>query len=108
MKIGWPWVAAVVTPVAIAVLFGPVRRPLVPAALMLVVLVVVTITGGRGAGLVCAVSLTLSNWFVNFEPSFSLTFFNAEDAAAVLAQGAIAVGLVGVVDVLSRREREVS
>jgi hypothetical protein len=90
-------------------MFGPVRRPLVPAALMLVVLVVVTTMGGRAVGLACAISLTIANWVVNFEPAFSLKLSGGgEDAAAVLAQGTIAVGLVAIVDVLSRRERDLA
>lgn len=98
---------AVVLPLAVSLAFPhPVARPIVPDAIMAAITVLVTVRFGPVRGALAVVSGTLSLWYFNFPPGYSFRLTNTEDAAALLAAGAIGLLLVGSLTAVLRRERE--
>lgn len=68
------YAAAVVLPLLVALAFGhPARRVIVPYAIMLTIIVLLTLYAGVAAGLLAVASSTLSLWLFNFPHSSQAT-----------------------------------
>ena len=103
-------VSAVLLPLAVALVFGhPVRRVIVPESAMLAIVTVLTLLGGVVPGLIAVVSATISLWFFSFPPGLSFRADDPQDIVAAVFAGAIASGLVLLLNVVERRQqREVA
>jgi hypothetical protein len=88
-----PYAAAVLAPLAVALVFPhPSRRVLVPACLMLVVVFVLSVMGGRAPGIVAAVVSAASLWFFNLPPGYTFSADRSDDVASVVLVFAVALG----------------
>lgn len=99
-------VAAVLAPVAIAALLYPFHDQLQPATVAVVlagVVVAVAATGRRSAGVVAAISATISFDFFHTQPYLSFTIHDSDDATTAVVL--LVVGLA-VAEIVTRLRRE--
>lgn len=102
------YVIAGIGPVAVAAALVPLRDELVSTNLALILVVVVvlaTMAGGRGPGLLAAVVTTMSYDFFLTRPYLSLTIDSADDIETSLILLVIGL-LVGQMVVSARRNRQ--
>jgi serine phosphatase RsbU (regulator of sigma subunit) len=96
------FLAAALAPILIAAVFPhPAQRVVVPASLMLLVVMAVTILGSTADGVVAAFVSAMSIWFFNLPPAFSFRTESASDVAAIVlvfVTGTAGAVIIGVFD----------
>jgi K+-sensing histidine kinase KdpD len=80
-------------------------RVIVPESIMLAITVGLTLIGGLVPGLLSALTSTLALWFFSFPPGLSFRAEEPFDIVAVFAAGAVACGLVVLVNSIVGRQR---
>jgi len=101
------WAIAGAGPIAVAAILVPLREELVSTNLALILVVIVelaAIAGGRGAGVLAAITAALSYDFFLTKPYLKLRIDKADDLETALIL--LAIGLVvGQLAVVARRRR---
>jgi serine phosphatase RsbU (regulator of sigma subunit) len=98
---------AVVLPLIVAYVFPhPARRVLLPAALMVAIVVVITLIAGLLPGIVAAAASVLGLWYFSVPPGESFDITHGEDGVTLALLFVVVAGLAVLVARLRARDAE--
>src|SRR4051794_34757920 len=99
-------VLAVLAPLVIAVVFPhPTAQLVLPVALMLSVVVLLTWFGGFAVGAIATISSVAAAWYFNTPPGETFGIDSFDDAAALVVVLTLALGTALLLELLRARDR---